>query len=246
MFAYMKSLRILAFIFIGFISVAVAQQSDQSEFKPSDYSNLQLPPLSVLFENAKKSSTVEFFNVRKEEQASLLKTEKRRWMEYFRGTGSYQYGKTGVLSYSENNLSLFQYSDIEQSYYNAGITVSVPVSDIFDRKNRVKRQQLAVQAMQLEADRWLDEQKLRIIEAYTSAEQYLSVLKIKIEALALADAQYKLAESDFINGKISAHELNIQKGFQASARSDYEQNRAFLNKALLQLEVLSETEIINK
>lgn len=243
----MKSLSIILFlVFAGFMSVTMAQQNDLSKLKPSDYANLQLPPLNVLFENAKKSSTVEFYNTRKEEQESLLKTEKRRWLEYFRGTGSYQYGKTGVLSYSENNISLFQYSDIEQSYYSAGITLSVPLSDIIDRKNRVKRQRLSMQAMQLEADRWLDEQKLRIIEAYTSAEQYLSVLKMRIEALSLADAQYKLAESDFINGKINAHELNIQKGFQVSALSDYEQNRAFLNRALLQLEVLSETKIINK
>ncbi|MGV8139824.1 MAG: TolC family protein [Mangrovibacterium sp.] len=237
---------IILCIFSGFISDAIAQEDDLTKLQPSDYANLELPSLKVLFENAQKSSTVKFYNTRKEEQESLVKTEKRRWMENIRGVGSYQYGKTGVLSYSQNNASLYYYSDIEQSFYSVGVAVSVPLSDIFDRKNRIRRQKFAAEAMGLEAERWLDEQKLRIIEAYTSAQQYLSVLKMRIEALSLADAQYRLAQSDFTSGKINAQELNIQKGFQVSALSDYEQNRAFLNRALLQLEVLSETKIVNK
>jgi len=103
-----------------------------------------------------------------------------------------------------------------------------------------------MQATEVEVQKWHDEQKIRIIDAYTSAEQLLSVLKIKIEALTLANAQYSLAESDFINSKITATELNSQKVFQVSAYVDYEETRATLNKAILQLEVLSKTEIINK
>jgi outer membrane protein TolC len=141
---------------------------------------------------------------------------------------------------------LFQYSDIEQSYYSAGGSISIPLDDLFDRPNRVKRQKLQMQATQMEVERWHDEQKLRIIEAYTSAEQNLSLLKIKIEALTFVNAQYKIAENNFINGRINAEELSLQKRNQVSVYADYEQTKAMLNHALLSLEVLAKMKIINK
>jgi outer membrane protein TolC len=236
---------LLSFFMIS-MSTLMAQESEITNLQPNDYATLQLPPLAVLFENARKSPTIEFFNIRKQEQENLLKTEKRSWMKYLKATASYQYGKTGILSYSEDNISLFQYSDVEQSFYSAGASISIPLEDIFDRPNRIKRQKLEMQATQMEVDRWHDEQKLRIIEAYTSAEQFLSVLKAKIEALAFASAQYKIAESDFINGKIDSRELSQQKSNQMNILSDYEETRASLNKSILQLEVLSKTKILNK
>jgi outer membrane protein TolC len=228
------------------VSILKAQESEISKPESDDYMKLLLPPLSVLFENAKKSAAVEFYEIRKKEQESLLRTEKRSWLKYFRANASYLYGKTGILSYSEDNLSLYQYSDIEQSFYNVGGSISIPIDDLFDRPNRIKRQRLEMEATEVEVEKWHDEQKLRIIEAYTTAEQLLSVLKIKVEALTLAQAQYKDAENNFINGKISVQELNNQKSFQVSAFADYEQTRAMLKKELLGLEVLTKTQIINK
>ncbi|MEL7588109.1 MAG: TolC family protein [Prolixibacteraceae bacterium] len=239
--------RCVIFIYLSLIfpPALVAQESEISKLVPEDYASLQLPPLVTLFENAKKSAAVEFFSIKKEEQESLLRTEKRSWMKYFKANANYQYGKTGVLSYSEDNLSLYQYSDIQQSFYSVGGSISIPMDDLFDRPNRVKRQKLEMQATEVEVEKWHDEQKLRIIEAYTDAEQYLSVLKIKIEALILANAQYRIAENNFINGTMTSQELNNQKSFQVSAYADYEQTRSSLNKALLQLEVLSKTKILN-
>jgi len=241
----MKYLCILISLFLAF-SALNAQENEIAKLTPDDYSRLQLPPLSILFENARESPIVEYYNIRREEQETLLKTEKRRWLEFFKASAGYQYGKSGVVAYSEDNVNLYSYSDTEQSYYSVGASISIPFVDIFDRANRIKRQKLAMESTGMEMERWYDEQKLRIIEAYTSAEQFLSLLKIKIEGLAFANAQYKAAESDFISGRISTQELNTQKGYQVTAYTEYEQNRVYLNKALFELEVLSRTKIVNK
>ncbi|MDD4190771.1 MAG: TolC family protein [Mangrovibacterium sp.] len=243
----MKSIFIsIILLFAIPLSVLKAQESGVAGLIPDDYATLQLPPLETLFENSRKSAAVEYYRLRMQEQESMLKSEKRSWLKYFRASANYQYGKTGVLSYSEDNLSLYQYSDVEQSFYSAGGSINIPIDDLFDRPNRVKRQKLEMEATKIEVERWHDEQKMRIIELYTSAEQLLNQIKVKIETLTFARAQYQMAEKEFINGKIEVQDLSQQKANQASALVDYEHTRASLNRALLQLEILSKTEILKR
>ena len=73
-----------AFAFTMIISLLfshfpVMGQEGIESYKPDDYLNLKLPSLDVLFENAKNSAAVDFYNVKIEEEASALKTEKRSW-----------------------------------------------------------------------------------------------------------------------------------------------------------------------
>lgn len=235
------------FLLFPFFS-SIAQNDDITVLSPKDYLNLRLPSLEVLFENAKNSAAVEFYQVKMEEEASVLKTEQRSWLKYFKVVSSYQWGLMGInTSFSDTNTPLFyQYSGARQNWYNVGVTVAVPFDDLFDRKNRIGRQQLKTKATQVEMEKWHDEQKLRIIEMYTKAVKELAVLKLKVESLSFANAQFDLAQQDFMNGNIQAGELSQIKRIQMDALESYEQTRAELNKSLLQLEVLAKTNILNR
>ncbi|MDI9606180.1 MAG: TolC family protein [Bacteroidota bacterium] len=226
---------------------AMAQDGIES-LSPDDYLKLQLPPLEVLFENAKNSAAVDFYTVKMEEEASALKTEKRSWLKYFRVGSTYQWGLMGInSSFSDIDTPLFyQYSGSRQSWYNIGATLSIPLDDFFDRGNRITRQELKTKATRVEMEKWHDEQKLRIIEKYTKAVKELSVLKLKAESLSFANARFELAQQDFMNGNIQAGELSQVKSIQMNALEAYEQTRAELNMALLQLEVLAKTKILNR
>jgi outer membrane protein TolC len=238
----------LFWLWIFFPAFSGMAQTGIESLSPSDYLNLRLPSLEVLFENAKNSAAVDFYQVRMEEQASALKTEKRSWLKYFRVHSSYQWGLMGInTSFSDTDTPLFyQYSGSRQNWYNIGASISVPFDDFFDRKNRITRQQLKTKATQVEMEKWHDEQKLRIIEMYTKAVKELSVLRLKAESLSFANAQFELAKQDFMNGNIQAGELSQIKSIQMNALESYEQTRSELNKALLQLEVLSKTKILNR
>lgn len=240
----MKYILVTLGIFIPFFFL-YAQES-LATTSPEDISKMQLPPLDVLFENSKNSAAVDFYRVRMEEEASLLKTEKRSWLKYFRAQTTYQYGLMGInSSSSDTDTPLFyQYSGARQSWYNVGISVAIPFDDFLDRKNRIKRQQLKTKATEVEIEKWHDEQKLRIIEMYTKAQKELAVLKIKAESVTIANAQYQAAEHDYLNGKIEIDELNQRKKIESDAMETYENTKAELNKALLQLEILSKTQII--
>lgn len=223
-------------------------QTGIESLSPNDYLNLRLPSLEVLFENAKNSAAVDMYKVRMEEEASALKTEKRSWLKYFKIFTSYQWGLMGInSSFSDTDTPLFyQYSGARQNWYNIGASISVPFDDFFDRKNRITRQQLKTKVTQVEMEKWHDEQKLRIIEQYTKAVKELSVLRLKTESLSFANSQFEVAQQDFLNGNIEAGELSKIKLIQMDALETYESTRAELNKALLQLEVLSKTKILNQ
>ena len=225
----------------------MAQEGIES-LSPNDYLNLRLPSLEVLFENAKNSAAVDMYKVKMEEEASALKTERRSWLKYFRFNSTYQWGLMGInSSFSDIDTPLFyQYSGAKQNWYNIGASVSIPFDDLFDRGNRIARQKLKTKATQVEMEKWHDEQKIRIIEVYTKAVKELSVLKLKAELLSFSNTQFELGQQDFLNGNIKIGELNQIKIIQTDALETYEQTRAELNKALLQLEVLSKTKILNR
>ncbi len=242
---------LLLFLFLSVSLYSVAQDTDEDidilELTDEDYFKIKLPPLPLLFENAKRSSNVKFFDIRQKANTSMLRTEKRDWLKYFKLVAGYQYGVMSDNSYLANQTTpqVSQVSGSKQSWYNVGISVSVPFDDLFDRNNRVKRRKLEMEATAAETERWYDEQKIRIIQAYTLSLQFLTVLKAKSETMVLASAQYKIAESDFINGKIDAADLSARKSVESDAIVNYAQTKASLNMYLLQLEVLSNTKIIN-
>lgn len=211
--------------------------------------SLDLPPLETLFEGAKRSSMVEFYGYRMEGQELALKTEKRKWLEYFTFFGTYQYGVMGMNSYTNlgtNFPMVFQSSGGEQIWYNFGASVSVPLDKIFDRRNRIKTQQLKLKETLKERDMWYDNQKIKIIELYTKAQELMGNLKYVIEQNILAETQYEISQKDYIMGAITAQDLNTAKGQQVQAFMQLEKVKAELKSSILQLELLSSVKIINK
>ncbi len=225
----------------------VPDVSDVTGLAAEDYLRLELPPLKTLLENARQNPVVSLYETRRKEEEHALKTERRSWLQYFKLTANYQYGRTNSYAWltDANLLPVDQYSNRSQNFYNLGATLSIPLDGVIDRRNRIKRQKLKIQETQYEVERWHDEQSLKIIEAYTTALEKLSIMKVKVEAATLAAGQYKVAENDFVNGKIDAAQLSRLKSIETTALSEYEQTRSALNNAILQLEVLSRTRIVN-
>ena len=226
--------------------------SDMAHMTAEDYLAMELPPLGVLIDNSRQTAQMQYYNTAIDEAKTDLKTERRNWLKYFRATGNYQYGQMNWLSTLSGSDAVDPlpvaptYQGKEQSYWNVGGVVSIPLNDLFDRRNRVKNKKLAVEAAEQNVERWQDELILKIIDAYTTVLQNLSMIKTQAEAVTLAIAQYKITEADFMNGKIDAVTLSRQKNIQSATVREYEQTRASLNNALLRLEILSHTKIITK
>lgn len=210
---------------------------------------VDLPPLQVFFDGARNSAMVEFYNYRMEGQELTLKTEKRKWQEYVNFFATYQYGIMAMNTNTDigfNYPLVNQYTSSEQSWYNFGASIRVPLDQLFDRRNRIRRQQLKILETTKERELWYDEQKFRIIEEYTKVLEMSNNLKYAIEMFSLADAQYVVAQKDYIIGSTTAQGLNNAKGQQVQAFLQLERIKAELTSSILKLEVLSGVKIINR
>lgn len=215
------------------------------------YIGLQLPPLQTLLDNAReRSSQVNMFSAKQDYEERELRTIRRNWMRYIKLNGSFSYGTNDASSqiyYEDTHYPpVYNTTGVTQRWWNVGASVSLPLDEIFNRRNKIKQQKNRIASIEYEVESWYDEICMRIIDCYTTATQYLSVLDATSQAMITAQAQYSEVEADFINGRVDAQMLSRQQNIATDAVRVYEETRALLTRALLQLEVLSKTQIISK
>lgn len=240
----MKRYLALILIIIFFSQKSSAQRQTTEELL-----SVKLPLLDTLFERAKKSSMIEYYGYQLDGQELVLKTEKRSWLSYFGLYGSYSYGVIGTSSYTNlgsNYPLIYQNSGGEQLWYNAGVSVGIPLDKFFDRRNRIKIQQLKIKETLKQREMWYDQQKIKILELYDKAQRIISELELYEESAVLAKAQFALVEKDFIMGKATPQGLSTAKSFQVQTLLQLEDAKSELRVAIMTLEVLSNTKILNK
>lgn len=217
------------------------------QMAPEDYSRIKLPPLQTLMENARTSPQMMFYEKGVEVQARELKNVRREWLSYFKISGNYNYGNSSLYSqyYLENGEPEIRGNNQAQNYWSLGGGVSVPLEALFNRRNKIQKQKRVMEQGQYEAERAFDELRMQIIELYSTVMQNLSSLQSVTDAMQFSKAQSRIVENDFLNGQTDARSVAQQKSMEASAIQAYEVIRNALNGALLKLEVLTNTPIVN-
>ncbi|MGL4806855.1 MAG: TolC family protein [Bacteroidales bacterium] len=237
---------ILCLIFI----TVQAQDSIRTE-KNKLLIDFELPSLEVLYNaSSQNNPVVGFYRSRKIEEESDLKSTKRRWLNYIRITGGYQYGQlwsdNSSIDATQGGGSVIQRANNNQSYYNVGLSVIMPLEEIIDRSNKIKSQKERIEQTQFEVKRYLDEQKLLIVHSYTIAEKWMTLLKVRAEALRYAEAQFKLSREAFVQNKIDASDLSRMKNMHSDALGDFVIAQTELKEAILRLEILTGYKILNQ
>lgn len=212
-----------------------------------NYENIKLPPLSVFLQSIYDHPSLQIYEARKEEESAILKGTKQQWLNYIRFASYYQYGQLAALSRTpESETNMYTLNNKSQSQYNIGINLSIPIGDLLGQKQKVHAQKARLRQLEYEYDMTLEERKLLILQAYNQVVEQLSTLKAKSDAAALYDAQMKITEQDFINGKIDIMTLSMERGRRSKAVVDYQEGRAALHNAITLLEMLTNVKVINK
>ena len=180
-------------------AVAATAQGNSPDFEfeysdlqlsPDDYIGLQLPPLHQLLENARNTPQVEYYNKAVEIQERELKNVRRNWQHYFKINANYNYGSSDIYNqnYQDNSNQIWTTTTTgrEQSWWNVGASFSLPIDEIFNRRNKIKQQKRRIEQVELDTERWLEEQRIKVIQQYTLAVQQLSVLRSAVEAMVTA------------------------------------------------------------
>lgn len=233
------------------VILTITWSKAQTSMDPSDmidFTKLSLPPLETLYQNAKKSPGVEMYEAKMEAQANQLITEKRSWLKYFRVGGSWQYGNIAINSAFTNEYTplFYQSSGVTQSSYYGTAGVNIPLDDLFDRGNKIKRQKMEQRFTQLELDKWLDEQRIRIVNSYTKVKTAMSTLKKKVEDYNIALSNYRMTENEFKSGNANISDLNTAKKLETEAYEILKTNESIITNEILTLEILSKTKIISQ
>lgn len=219
---------------------------DSSNEKDINFSEFHLPPLAVLFENAKSSPQImSLEKARQLAQAEVAK-QKRHIFSYVQGHASYSYGKTDMWGNNSTTTSpmLYQFQGREQSYWNLGVNLAVPLEDILDLTAAVKRKKMEADQAAIAKDIAYDQLKLQIATLFIKITNNLVTLKSLGESAAAYQGAGALNREDFENGNMSIEDYAWTKQHESGQVSSYQNLQTTITTDILTLEILTHTPII--
>lgn len=253
----MNSLRhIFTTLFAAIASVSYAQYQnsgisagffDSSENSTINFSTFHLPPLAVLYENAKQNPQILSLNKAQEIAQAEVAKQKRHIFSYVYGHASYSYGKTdmwGNNSSTQSYTTIYQFQGNEQSYWNVGVNVSVPLEDILDLGAAVKRKKLEVDQARIAKDIAFDELKKSIASLYIKITNDLVTLKTLSEGAAIYQGAGALNQEDFHQGNMSIENFASTKLYEVNVVGQYQSMQTSITTDIITLELLTHTPIL--
>lgn len=254
----MKTLRHLLYLVVLLLTPQAAQAQyvnsgiaagffDSSESNTINFSTFHLPPLSVLYENAKQNPKILSLAKAQEIAKAEVAKQKRHIFSYVHGHASYSYGKTdmwGSNNSTQSYTTLYQFQGNEQSYWNVGVNLNVPLEDILDLGASVKRKKLEVDKARIQKEIAYDELKLQIATLYIKITNNLVSLKTLSEAAAIYQGAGALNQEDFHQGNMNIEDFAYTKLHEVSLVSQYQGMQSDITTDIITLEIMTHTPIL--
>ena len=253
----MNRFRRLIFIFVAATAytTALAQFNesgisagffDSSNEKDINFSEFHLPPLAVLFENAKSNPQILTLEKARQLATEEVAKQKRHIFSYLTGHASYSYGIGDMWGNSSSAYSatMYQYQGSKQSYWNIGVGLAIPVEDILDLTAAVKRKRLEADQAAIQKDIAYDQLKQQIATLFIKITNNLVTLKTMGEAAAAYQCAGALTREDFENGNLDIAAYADTKRFESGQVAGYQQLQTEITTDIIALEILTHTPII--
>ena len=221
---------------------------DSSNEKDLNFSIFKLPPLAVLFENAKQNPNILLLAKQQEMAQAEVAKQKKHIFSYVNGNASMSYGLTDIWSGSQGtgygSGMVWQPHSSEQSYWNVGVNVAVPLEDILDLGPSVKRKRLEVERVQIQKDAAYDDLKLQIVTLYIKITNNLTALKTAGENAAAYQGAASLNEVEFQHGNMEIEDYAYTGQRGQGAVGTYQALLTEITTDIVTLEILTHTPII--
>ena len=219
---------------------------DSSNEKDINFSEFHLPPLAVLFENAKSSPQILSLEKARQIAEAEVAKQKRHIFSYITGHASYSYGMADMYGNNSSAYSpvIYQYQGTQQSYWNFGLNLAIPVEDILDLTAAVKRKRLEADQAVIQKDIAYDQLKLQIATLFVKITNNLVSLKTLGEAAAAYQGAGALNKEEFENGNMEIASYADTKRFESGQVSGYQSLQTEITTDILTLEILTHTPII--
>lgn len=253
----MNKLKRLLFIVVasGIGSTAFAQFDesgiaagffDSSKDKEINFSEFHLPPLAILFENAKSTPQIMTLEKAREIAQAEVAKQRRHIFSYLTAHASYSWGKGDVWGNNSTsyNHMVYQYQGSETNYWNIGVNLALPVEDILDLTAAVKRKKMEVDQAVIKKDMAYDQLKLQIATLFVKITNNLVTLKTIGEGAAAYQGAGALTREDFENGNLSIEDYAFTKQRESAQVQSYQNLQTTITTDIITLEILTHTPII--
>ena len=248
-------LSIFIFAFIASSTTALAQFNesgisagffDSSNEKDINFSEFHLPPLAVLFENAKTNPQILTLEKARQLAEMEVAKQKRHIFSYVTGHASYSYGIGDMWGNSSSGYTqtILQYQGTKQAYWNIGINLAIPVEDILDLTAAVKRKRIEADQAVIQKDIAYDQLKLQIATLFVKITNNLVTLKTLGEAAAAYQGAGALNKEDFENGNLDISQYASTKMHESGQVTGYQNLQTEITTDIITLEILTHTPII--
>lgn len=219
---------------------------DASSEKDINFSEFHLPPLAVLFENAKSSPQILSLEKARQLAEAEVAKQKRHIFSYVTGHASYSYGigDTWGNSSSAYTQTIYQYQGSKQAYWNIGINLAIPVEDILDLTAAVKRKRMEAEQANINKDIAYDQLKQQIGTLFVKITNNLVSLKTLGESAAAYQGAGALNREDFENGNLEVRDYAETKRYESTQVVNYQELQTTIITDIITLEILTHTPII--
>jgi outer membrane protein TolC len=223
------------------------QETDLDVNKPSEIQfnplvdNIQekLPPLEVLIDSAIKNAP----KIRmREAEISLaqfnLKVYKWSWTRNLGLVSNLSYGNNYNFSTSETSSSTPTefLSSSSSTIFSVGFNMRFPLFELINYKNAINIGKREIETKMLMREEMIRETKQDVILVYQDLLLHQDLLKVKNEAQITSAIQVKMAEKEFLNGKISIAELSRLTESHSMSLYNYKKDRMLFYRQYLILE----------
>lgn len=215
---------------------------------PLDIENFELPPLSIFLDAVVENATVKRAQSQVEQTKNEYRLQRRDWLNYVKLSGMYSYGRYNVIGNASDEFTPMYQTTMSsaQHNFNVGANVTVSLGDIFNRPLKLKRYKYDIEQLQYTQEEVMEDRRLKVLEAYNAVTEQLATIRSKAETAALYNAQMKISEFNFIQGKIDIITLSLERGRRSGAVTNYEQSRVALHNSIILLEMLTNVKIIKE
>lgn len=219
---------------------------DSSNEKDINFSEFHLPPLAVLFENAKSNPQILSLEKARQLAEAEVAKQKRHIFSYLTGHASYSYGIGDMWGNSSSAYSatIYQYQGSKSAYWNVGVGLAIPIEDILDLTAAVKRKRLEADQAVIQKDIAYDQLKQQIASLFIKITNNLVTLKTLGEAAAAYQGAGALTKEDFENGNLDIAAYAETKRFESGQVSGYQGLQTEITTDIITLEILTHTPII--
>lgn len=219
---------------------------DSSDEKDINFSEFHLPPLAVLFENAKTNPQILTLEKARQLAEMEVAKQKRHIFSYVTGHASYSFGMADMYGNNSSAYSpvIYQYQGSQQAYWNVGVNLAIPIEDILDLTSAVKRKRIEVDQAIIQKDIAYDQLKLQIATLFIKITNNLVTLKTLGEAAAAYQGAGALDREDFENGNMDISSYASTKMYESGQVSGYQTLQTEITTDIITLEILTHTPII--